>query len=231
LRPLTPTYKLFISHAWDYKDEYEGVVRLLNGDITFRWENLSIPFNEPIATPPLLSKSYRHILRQIEEKIKQSDCMVVLAAMYVNHRGWIQSEIEAARDFGKPIVAVRPRGQERVPEVFNWLGVHGPVGWTTDSVISAIRAYASPRGTLPAPKIANLRPLESPEPLSMVPIGNATSLGNPPSSPLSNFSRLAQLTQESPYGSIPFGGADSPPSGNLTNLNILLDLYGKSGKK
>jgi len=41
--------------------------------------------------------------------------------MYVAHRQWIQSEIESALDFKKPIVGVAPRGQERIPEAARWL--------------------------------------------------------------------------------------------------------------
>jgi hypothetical protein len=56
------------------------------------------------------------LVRQLDERISQSDCLLVLAGMYAAHRGWIQSEIEAAKGFQKPIVAVGPRGNERFPE-------------------------------------------------------------------------------------------------------------------
>lgn len=227
LAPITPPYKLFISHAWDYNDEYEGVVRLLNGDIAFRWKNLSVPIDNPIATRLLLPKSYRYILRQIEEKIKQSDCLLVLAAMYVCHRGWIQSEIEAANDFGKPIIAIRPRGQERVPEIFSWLGVREPVGWTTDSIISAIRAHASPSGTTPIPLIGGLRPpTEPPRPIGVVPIEKVK--------PLAPRRRgIFAAVKDSPYGSIPLLENVLPPAGAASPLNIappLLDLLGTKKK-
>jgi hypothetical protein len=107
---------VFISHAWDYKSEYDGVVNLLNADYSFKWVNLSVPIDDPLPVLMGLPKSHRHIVRQLDEKIRQTDCLLVLAAMYVAHRGWIQSEIEAALEFKKPIIAVKPRGQERVPE-------------------------------------------------------------------------------------------------------------------
>jgi hypothetical protein len=61
--------------------------------------------------------------------------------MYVAHRSGIQSEIEAAQDFCKPIIAVRPRGNERFPEAVMQVAVES-VGWNTASIISAIRKHS-----------------------------------------------------------------------------------------
>ena len=46
----SPDYRLFISHAWDYKAEYDGVVNLLNADWTFKWVNLSVPVDDPLPS-------------------------------------------------------------------------------------------------------------------------------------------------------------------------------------
>lgn len=43
-------YALFISHAWDYHSEYDGLVNLLNSDSSFFWENLSVPKDKPLRT-------------------------------------------------------------------------------------------------------------------------------------------------------------------------------------
>src|SRR5262249_18550520 len=95
-------YKLFISHAWEYQSEYQGLVDLLNSDNSFRWDNLSVPSDNSFPVLALLPKSYRYLVKRLEEQISLADCLVVIAGMYVAHRGWIQSEIEAAKDFGKP---------------------------------------------------------------------------------------------------------------------------------
>jgi hypothetical protein len=133
-------YRLFISHAWDYKSEYEGVVALLNTDKTFAWENHSVPEESPLQVLASLSKSYRFLVRQLDERISKSDCVIVLAGMYVAHRGWIQSEIEAAKDFGKPIIAVRPRGNVQFPEAVMHAAVES-VGCLSSSITGAIRKH------------------------------------------------------------------------------------------
>ncbi len=109
-------YKLFISHDWEYTDEYDGVLSLLNAAGTFHWENLSVPIDKPIPSHPTLPKSHWTILRKLKERIERADCLLVLAGMYINFSGWIQSEIELAQEFHKPIIAVKRWGQERVPE-------------------------------------------------------------------------------------------------------------------
>lgn len=143
-------YELFISHAWDYKDEYEGVVRLLNSDLTFQWNDLSVPIDNPLPVLFSLPKSYRNIVRQLDERIARADCLLVLAGMYVSHRGWIQSEIEAAKDFHKPIIAVEPRGNERFPDAV-MQAADDRVGWNSASIISAVRRRAGLSPLIPPP--------------------------------------------------------------------------------
>src|ERR1039458_1052447 len=89
IAPPSRRYALFISHAWDYKGEYEGVVNLLNWDRGFLWENLSVPEENPLAVLLLLPRSYRYLVRQIDERVSKADCLLVLAGMYVAHSGWI----------------------------------------------------------------------------------------------------------------------------------------------
>src|ERR1035441_1363752 len=143
IAPPSRRYGLFISHAWDYKGEYEGLVNLLNKHPGFLWDNLSVPEDRPLAFLLQLPKSYRYMVRQLDYKIANADCLLVLAGMYVAHRGWIQSEIEAAKDFRKPIIAVNPRGNERFPEAVSQ-AADEIVGWNSESIVSAIRRRVPP---------------------------------------------------------------------------------------
>lgn len=150
LRYPSRRYELFISHAWDYKDEYEGIIRLLNSDPTFQWNNLSVPIDNPLPVLFHLPKSFRNIVRQLDERIARADCLLVLAGMYASHRGWIQSEIEAAKDFHKPIIAVEPRGNERFPDAVMQVA-DDRVGWNSASIISAVRRRAGLSPLIPPP--------------------------------------------------------------------------------
>ncbi len=135
-------YRLFISHAWRYNDDYEGVKKLLDADASFRWADLSVPFDEPLALSPSFPRSNGTIVDQLRVRIQQADCLLVIAAMYCSYRSWIQTEIEAAKRFGKPIIAVRPLGQERLPAVI--AESDEQVGWRTASIVDAIQRLATP---------------------------------------------------------------------------------------
>jgi hypothetical protein len=137
--PSLRTYKLFLSHSWGHNEEYDGLVSLLNKAVLhFRWENLSITVGTPVMPNPVLRRSYRSVLLEVESRIRQADCVLVLAGMYGSFSPWIQSEIEAAQDIGRPIIGVEPNGQQRVPqEVRN--AAREMVGWRSESVIGAIR--------------------------------------------------------------------------------------------
>ena len=148
-------YKLFISHAWNYTGDYDRLLKLLNSDLSFRWENLSVPEKRPLPFLWHLAKSYRFLVRQIDERISQADCLLVIAGMYVAHRGWIQSEIEAAQAFSKPIIAIEPWGSEKFPDALLQTATER-VKWNTSSIVAAIRKRVVitpnlPRLTIPKP--------------------------------------------------------------------------------
>ena len=61
--------------------------------------------------------------------------------MYVDYSEWIDFEIETAKAYHKPIIGVKPWGQERTPlEVQEDADVM--VGWNSASVVQAVRDYA-----------------------------------------------------------------------------------------
>lgn len=124
------SYDIFISHAWDYDERYQGVVRLLDSAPGFNWRDYSAPRDHPAADPntELGRNTLRAILR---ERVRQSSCFILVAGMFVHHRYWVQAEIEFARYYSKPIIGVRRRGQQRTPveveayasEMVNWNSV------------------------------------------------------------------------------------------------------------
>jgi hypothetical protein len=138
IAPPPRTYSLFVSHAWRYSDEYRRFVALLKQQ-GFSWKNLSVPQTDPIAPNPALKRSIRRLMRELEARISESDCLLVLSGMYCAHSDWIQSEIEAAQDHGKPIIAVVPFGQERVPQEVQNAADDNIVGWRAEKIVEAVR--------------------------------------------------------------------------------------------
>ena len=50
--PALKTYRLFISHAWQYHDDYYRLVEMLNAANNFRWYNYSVPEHDPKTPIP-----------------------------------------------------------------------------------------------------------------------------------------------------------------------------------
>jgi len=188
----SPTYNLFISHAWKYSAEYETIVGFLNADTSFKWKNLSVPQHDPSPRLTQLPRSLRSLLHELEDRISKADCVVILSGMYCAHSEWIQSEIEAAVALGKPIIGVKPRGQERLPEAVQ-VAAREMVGWNSSSIISSIRQHSvipSTRATLAAlaaspefPTLPPPTPLQPPSAFMASGLGALLASGPSPTLP------------------------------------------------
>ena len=128
-------YRLFISHAWDYSEDYERIVKLLDNAPLFIYSNYSVCRKDPLHCKD------SELKEQLREQIRPVEISLILAGMYVAHSNWIQFEIDYATLLNKPIVGVKPWGSERVPTAVS-SAARDVVGWTTDSIVSAIRSFA-----------------------------------------------------------------------------------------
>jgi len=79
--------------------------------------------------------------KELDEQIRPVNCVIVISGMYVAYRYWIQTEIDIATSYGKPIIGIKPWGQERIPQAVQDVAVE-MVGWNTDSIVSAVRRHA-----------------------------------------------------------------------------------------
>lgn len=136
--PALKTYDLFLSHMWRKTDnsEYYRLENLLKGANNFAWRNYSVPEHDPLGT-----KTDKELREALDHQIRPVNCFLVVSGMYVNHRKWIQEEMDIAKSYEKPIVGVVPWGQERTPvEVQN--AAKEMVGWNTDSIVAAVRKWS-----------------------------------------------------------------------------------------
>ena len=133
---MVKTYKIFISHSWDYVDDLMNLRRLLNNRPYFYAVYEEVPPHEPIN-----SANDNYIKSKIRERLEESDVVIGMAGMYGSYSEWMQWEIETAKSIGKPLIAVIPWGQERVSSI---IAGHADkiVRWNTESIVSAIRELA-----------------------------------------------------------------------------------------
>jgi hypothetical protein len=133
-------YRLFISHAWRYTKGYTRLVDLLDDAPRFRWTNYSAPRANPAVDPGTVLGA-RALRAALKDQIRPVQCVVVISGMYAAYREWIQTEMDIADAFAKPLIGIRPWGQKRTPlGVID--GVDELVNWNTRSIIAAIRRHS-----------------------------------------------------------------------------------------
>lgn len=136
--PPLKTYDLFLSHVWKkvHNSEYYRLEQFLNEAANFRWRNYSVPEHDPLGT-----KTDWQLRQALTRRIRPINCFLVVSGMYVNHRKWIQEEVDIALSYDKPIIGIVPWGQERVPKEVRVIA-NEMVHWQTSSIVRAIRDWS-----------------------------------------------------------------------------------------
>jgi hypothetical protein len=135
--PNLKTYDLFLSHAWKHNTDYYKLEKMLNQAPLFSWRNYSVPVHNPLIDPG--SKAGKKVLtEELDQQVKPTNCVIILAGMYASYSEWIEKEIQIANNYNKPIIGIEPWGQERVPQIVQDNAIE-IVKWNTKSIITAIR--------------------------------------------------------------------------------------------
>jgi len=125
-------YNVFVSHAWEYTDEYYRFVNMLNDAPNFYWRNFSVPVHDPEGG---------RLRQAFIDQTRPTSIVIILSGMYVAYSDWIQTEIDIATEMDKPILGVMPWGSERIPQAVQDVADE-IVGWNTDSIVRAIGELA-----------------------------------------------------------------------------------------
>lgn len=134
--PSLRDYHILISHSWDYSFDYKTIKGWLDAASNFKWTDYSVPLTKPLDV-----NSKKALKEKLGNRISLCSCVIILSGMYVSYSEWIDYEIDTAIELGKPIIGVKPRGQERIPsKVSNNADVM--VGWNSNSVVRAVRDCA-----------------------------------------------------------------------------------------
>ena len=130
-------YNLFISHSWRYEDHYDRLVRLLDARRYFAFRNYSVPSSDPVHN----ARNESQLRRAIRNHMSPCHAVLIMAGVYASYSKWINIEIDLAlKGFArpKPIIAIRPRGNERISQRVRQ-SADRIVGWNTESIVKAIR--------------------------------------------------------------------------------------------
>ncbi|MDE0399796.1 MAG: TIR domain-containing protein [Candidatus Poribacteria bacterium] len=117
---------LFISHSWNYSGDYYRLKSLLENRGYFNFRNYSVENEDP-----------KNNWTEIENNIKWSSIVIVIAGVYASYSSSIKKEIRLAQNHYKSTLAIIPWGSGRSSDLRN--ECDRVVGWNTESIVSAIR--------------------------------------------------------------------------------------------
>lgn len=130
---------VFISHSWAYSGHYATLSKWIFGQ-SWRVGQASLDlrnYSVPVTDPILGAKTDKALREAIYRQICRSHVVVIPTGMYANYSKWIGKEIDGARAYGKPILAVDLRGALRTSSVVGGSAAQC-VAWNSNSVVSAI---------------------------------------------------------------------------------------------
>jgi len=130
------THNLFISHSWNYSNQYDGLVALLNKRHHFKYRNYSVPKDDPIHH----ANSDWELKQAIKQQMAPCGVVLILVGMYSSCSKWIDIEINLAKSGfqpSKPIIAIDPWASKKTFKVKD--SADRTVKWQADSVVDAIR--------------------------------------------------------------------------------------------
>lgn len=126
-------YNVFISHSWDYSHHYENLTDMFDNKNYFQYSDYSVPEAEPLE-----ANNHAQLHRDLKRRVKNSSVLVATSGMYLSNSTWMKAEVDMAKETGTPVVAVQPRGNQRLPAKVKE-DADKVVGWQTDSVVDSIR--------------------------------------------------------------------------------------------
>ncbi|CQJ33003.1 TPA: TIR domain-containing protein [Yersinia enterocolitica] len=128
----TKNYTVFVSHSWDYDKQLSNLKSLIEKNST-----ITIDYSEVTVDAPIDSEDSAYIRRVLKNRITSSDVFLVMAGMYTSYSDWMQWEIETAKKNSIPIIAVKPRGAERIPLIIQ-NNADVIVGWNSSTIVKNI---------------------------------------------------------------------------------------------
>ena len=113
---LPGTYDLFLTHAWNYTDEWQEVVALLDARVPGKWRNWSLPWHD--TSIDRHSEDGKAQLEQLlHGHISMTSAVLLLPGTGDRAEGrmWLERELALAAQYGKPVIGVLQAGQARFP--------------------------------------------------------------------------------------------------------------------
>lgn len=134
---MAKTYRIFVSHCWDYNDALQHLKNLIGNRSYFNAEYTHVEKSHPIN-----SENTSVIKANITKKLEDSDVVLAIAGLYASYSDWMPWEMDKAKELGLKVIGVIPRGQEHISNEVKQRSVEN-VHWNADSIVATIRKYSN----------------------------------------------------------------------------------------
>lgn len=128
-------YNVFVSHSWEHETHYQRIVEFLNSVPSITWQNHSVPSTDPLAV-----ETDQALEDELYNQIRSASVVIVSAGMYGSYSKWISRELDIANDLNKPVIAIIPEGQVRVPAKIQNSATE-QIGWRRAPLIRALAQH------------------------------------------------------------------------------------------
>jgi hypothetical protein len=111
------TYDLFLTHAWHYTDEWQGLVALLDAYLPGKWRNWSLPWHDT-SIDRFSEEGRVQLEKLLRGHIIQTSGVIVLPETMERAEGrlWLNKQLALATQYKKPIVGVLPQSGGDFPK-------------------------------------------------------------------------------------------------------------------
>jgi hypothetical protein len=138
------TYDLFLTHAWYYTDEWQGMVALIDEYLPGKWRNWSIPWFD--TSIDRFSEDGKATLEKLlHGHISMASAILLLpeAGHTPDGRMWLNKQLTIATRCSKPIIGVLPPSNGTFPDHLK-SHVSRIVSRDAREIISAVDQFVSP---------------------------------------------------------------------------------------
>jgi len=128
--------RVYVTHTFSETDEYLRVFEFLESIERFYYVNVSKPENMPHTG------GLDAVKDEFIAQIKESEAVLVLAALYVEKPDLVKFQMDVAGANGKPIIVIRPFGGilDTPPELVERASEH--IEWNNREMADALRRQA-----------------------------------------------------------------------------------------
>lgn len=146
--------QLYVSHSFDHAEKHERLVELVR-DTGLPVADFSVPVTRQISGGP------DEVHAALFEQIRRSNRVLVLVTDGIHRSPYVDFEVAAAKELGKPIIGVYPNGANTAPiPAFLDGAYYRMVGWRGDSLAKALEGeYPPDRRVFELAEIAERRRL------------------------------------------------------------------------